>query len=159
MNLSGKFPRLKFNNEEPVYGTQPTGSLYSNYWSKYVELLYNPYTRLIEANGIIPLAIYSQLNLNDIIEWRGNYYHLRAINNYSVKTGECNLQLLGPIIADTFGFASENTPTTTTTTTSTTTTSTSTTSTSTPMRIASGGDNATPEFFIVLLTIRYPLIP
>jgi len=135
--VTGSFPTtgsqsLLFNNEAPVYGDQPTGSLYSNYWSTYVQLLYNPYTRLIDASAIIPLANYADLYLNDVIEWRGNYYYLRAINNYSVKTGECNLQLLGPIIRDTFGVVNNNTPTTTTTsTTSTTTTSTTTTSTTT----------------------------
>jgi len=94
---------LLFNNEASVYGTTPTGSLYSEYYQKYVELLYNPKTRLFNCSGIIPFAAYNELNLNDIIEWRGNYYHLRAINDYSIKTGECNLQLLGPIIFDTFG--------------------------------------------------------
>jgi hypothetical protein len=38
--------------------------------------------------------------LNDIVNFRGNYFHLRAINDYSVKTGECTVQLLGPIIPD-----------------------------------------------------------
>jgi hypothetical protein len=42
------------------------------------------------------------MELNDVINWRGNYYHLRAINDYNLKTGECKIQLLGPIIADTF---------------------------------------------------------
>jgi hypothetical protein len=40
------------------------------------------------------------MELNDIVNFKGNYYHLRAINDYSLKTGKCNLQLLGPIIAD-----------------------------------------------------------
>jgi len=91
---------LLFNNEISSYGTTPTDSLYSTYWSKYVELLYNPKTRVIDCNAIIPLADYFQLNLNDIVEWRGNYYHLRAINNYNLKNGECQLQLLGPVIGD-----------------------------------------------------------
>jgi hypothetical protein len=39
--------------------------------------------------------------LNDVVNFKGNYYHLRAINDYSLKTGECTLQLLGPIIRDT----------------------------------------------------------
>ena len=94
---------LLFNNESAPYGTTPTGSLYTEYYQKYIELLYNPKTRLINTSAIIPFAQYNELNLNDIIEWRGNYYHLRAINNYSIKTGECDLQLLGPIIFDTFG--------------------------------------------------------
>jgi hypothetical protein len=105
--VDGEFPTtgsrsLLFNNEEPVYGTAPTASLYSKYWETYVELLYNPVTRLINASAIIPFADYTKLQLNDVIEWRGNYYHLRAINEYSVKTGECTVQLLGPIISNTF---------------------------------------------------------
>ena len=109
-NVTGSSPfpsvdskSLLFNNEAAVYGTTPTASLYTEYYQKYVELLYNPKTRLFNCSGIIPFASYNELNLNDIIEWRGNYYHLRAINDYSIKTGECNLQLLGPIIFDTFG--------------------------------------------------------
>lgn len=103
--VSGSFPTsnsksLLFNNESTVYGNPASSSLYTEYWNQYVELLYNPKTRLINASAIIPFAEYVKLNLNDIIEWRGNYYHLRAINDYSVKTGECTVQLLGPILPD-----------------------------------------------------------
>jgi hypothetical protein len=103
--VSGSFPTtdsksLLFNNENAAYGEIPTDTLYSTYWSTYVNLLYDPRTRLINASAIIPFAEYTKLNLNDIIEWRGNYYHLRAINDYSVKTGECSVQLLGPILPD-----------------------------------------------------------
>ena len=103
----GDFPTtdslsLLFNNEGASYGEVPTENLYTTYWSKYVELLYNPKTRLLNASAIIPLADYFNMELNDVVNFRGNYYHLRAINDYSVKTGECNLQLLGPIIPDTF---------------------------------------------------------
>ena len=131
---------LLFNNEVSQYGTTPVDSLYSTYWSKYVELLYHPRTRLIDCSAIIPLADYFKMELNDIVEWRGNYYHLRAINDYNLSNGECSLQLLGPVLFDvisaieggtcTIDFVSEPTVTTTsTTTTSTTTTSTTTTST------------------------------
>jgi len=106
--VSGSFPTtnsrsLLYNNESEAYGEIPTENLYTTYWSTYVSLLYNPKTRLLNASAIIPLADYFQMELNDIINFRGNYYHLRAINDYSVKTGECNLQLLGPIIPDTLG--------------------------------------------------------
>jgi hypothetical protein len=109
-NVTGSSPfpsvdskSLLFNNETAVYGSTPTASLYTEYYQKYVELLYNPKTRLFNCSAIIPFAAYNELTLNDIVEWRGNYYHLRAINEYSIKTGECDLQLLGPIIFDTFG--------------------------------------------------------
>lgn len=89
---------LLFFNEQAVYGTTPTGSLYSEYWSSYVNLLYNPRTRLLNMSAVIPLADYFQMELNDIVNFRGNDYHLRAINDYNLSTGECNIQLLGPIL-------------------------------------------------------------
>jgi hypothetical protein len=103
--VTGSFPTtdstsLLFFNEEAVYGEVPNESLYSTYWSKYVELIYNPRTKLLNASAIIPLADYFKINQNDIIEFRGNYYHLRGINDYNLKNGECSVQLLGPILSD-----------------------------------------------------------
>jgi hypothetical protein len=135
--VSGSFPTtnsksLLFFNENAVYGEVPTDSLYTDYWETYVELLYNPRTRLLNASAIIPLADYFKMELNDVVQFRGNYYHLRAINDYNLKNGECQIQLLGPILPDALPFANPIVPTTTTTsTTSTTSTTTSTTTTST----------------------------
>jgi len=89
---------LLFFNEQPVYGLAPSSSLFSEYWNPYVQLLYNPRTRLMNASAIIPLADYFNMELNDIVEFRGNDYHLRAINDYNLSTGECAIQLLGPIL-------------------------------------------------------------
>mgnify|MGYP000465620114 CR=1 FL=1 len=61
---------LLFLNENAVYGTAPTGSLYSNYWEKYVGLLYDPKTRLLDASAIISLADYNEMELNDIVQFR-----------------------------------------------------------------------------------------
>jgi hypothetical protein len=105
--VTGSFPTdgsksLLFNNEAVSYGALPSASLFTEYWDTYISLLYNPKTRLLSCKAIIPLADYIKMELNDIVNFRGNYYHLRAINNYSLKTGDCELQLLGPIITDTF---------------------------------------------------------
>jgi hypothetical protein len=128
---------LLFNNEVAPYGTLPTSSLYTEYWESYVNLLYNPRTRLVNASAIIPLADYFQMELNDIVQFRGNFYHLRAINDYNLTTGETNIQLLGPILEDSinpatyldvdcdFEIDAEVAPTTTTTTAGPTTTTTS----------------------------------
>jgi hypothetical protein len=150
-NYSGNTPdsgsrSLLFNNETAAYGTIPSGSLYSEYWEDYVSLLYNPKTRLLDCSAIIPLADYFKMELNDVVEFRGNYYHLRAINNYNLRTSECELQLLGPVLPDAIQAAlppvldcsfdisvsSFNTTTTSTTTASPTTTTTSTTTTLAP---------------------------
>jgi hypothetical protein len=89
---------LLFFNEQPVYGSAPSSSLFSEYWNPYVQLLYNPRTRLLNMSAVIPLADYIEMELNDIVEFRGNDWHLRAINDYNLSTGECNIQLLGPIL-------------------------------------------------------------
>ncbi len=104
--VSGSFPTtgsrsLLFLNEQPVYGGQPTNNLYTEYWSQYINLLYSPKTRLINASAIIPLADYFDMELNDVVNWRGDLYHLRAINDYNLKTGECKIQLLGPLLEGT----------------------------------------------------------
>ena len=146
-NYEGNLPStgsrsLLFFNEPAPYGETPTDSLYSDYWQTYVELLYNPKTRLFDCSAIIPLADYFKMELNDICEWRGNYYHLRAINDYNLSNGECQLQLLGPIISDAienflfpcnfdYNVATYIPGTTTTTTAGPTTTTTTTTSTTT----------------------------
>lgn len=113
--VTGSFPTtgsksLLFFNEEAVYGQTPTASLYSAYWNDYVELLYNPRTRILNASAIIPLADYFDMELNDIVEFRGNYYHLRAINDYNLKNGECSIQLLGPILPQALPFAADAVP-------------------------------------------------
>ena len=90
---------LLFLNEDPVYGTEtPSQSLYTNYWSKYIDLLYNPRTRIIRLSAVLPFAVYNKLELNDVIQLRSNYYHLRAINDYNLRTGECRMELLGPLL-------------------------------------------------------------
>ena len=105
--VTGSFPTtnsksLLFNNEGASYGQVPTENLYTTYWEKYIEFIYNPTTRILNCQAIIPLADYFKMELNDIVNFRGNYWHLRAINDYSLKTGECNLQLVGPVIPDVF---------------------------------------------------------
>jgi hypothetical protein len=111
---------LLFFNEQAVYGTAPTASLYTEYWEKYITLLYNPRTRLINAQAIIPLSEYFDMELNDIVQFRGNYYHLRAINDYNLTNGECSIQLLGPVLDNSITLQPLSTSTSTSTTSTTT---------------------------------------
>lgn len=148
---------LLFNNEVAPYGSIPTSSLYTEYWERYVELLYNPRTRLVNASAIIPLADYFEMELNDIIQFRGNFYHLRAINDYNLTTGECNIQLLGPILEDSinaskyvevdcdFDITSSIAPSTTTTTSTTTEAPATTTTTAGTTTTTTAGTTTTTE--------------
>ena len=110
--VTGSFPTtdslsLLFNNEAASYGEVPTENLYTQYWETYISLLYNPVTRILRAEGIIPLADYFDIELNDLVQFRGNLFHLRSINDYNITTGECQIELLGPILA---GSADRNVP-------------------------------------------------
>lgn len=98
---------LLFFNETAAYGDAPTASLYTQYWEDYITLLYNPRTRLLNMSAVIPLADYFLMELNDLVQFRGNTYHLRALNNYNLVTGEVDVQLLGPVNETVFG---ANTP-------------------------------------------------
>jgi hypothetical protein len=103
--ITGSYPTtgsrsLLFNNETSTFGSLPDKSLIDEYWASYLNLLYNPRTRLVNAAAVIPLANYFDIELNDLVQFRGNYYHLRAINDYDLTTGECLVQLLGPVISD-----------------------------------------------------------
>jgi len=99
---------LLFLNETPNFGVTPNESLYTKYWSTYISLLYNPKTRMINAKAVIPIADYFDIELNDVAFFRGNHYHIRAINNYSLQTGECDIVLLGPVLPDTIAGAQYN---------------------------------------------------
>lgn len=91
---------LLFFNEGSFYGSTPINNLYSKYWSKYIGLLYNPQTRFLECEAVIPFGRYVNMKLNDIVVYKGIHFHLRAINDYDLNTGTCKLQLLGPILED-----------------------------------------------------------
>ena len=113
--IAGSFPTsgsrsLLFNNEQATLGTTPQNSLIDEYWRTYLELLYDPRTRLVNASAVIPFAAYFDMELNDLVQFRGNYYHLRAINDYDLSTGECMVQLLGPVISDTVSVQLFGTP-------------------------------------------------
>ena len=78
-NYSGNTPTtsslsLLFYNETNPYGEIPSQSLYSEYWSDYVDLLYDPRTRLFDCSAIIPLADYFKMELNPTLSIRLQEY-------------------------------------------------------------------------------------
>ena len=76
--VTGSFPTtdsdsLLFNNETVAYGEIPTQNLYTNYWETYISLLYNPKTRLLTCEAIIPLADYVKLELINEVNFKVKY--------------------------------------------------------------------------------------
>ena len=60
--VSGQFPTsdslsLLFNNEGASYGQVPTENLYTRYWEKYIEFIYNPTTRILNCQAIYTIEL------------------------------------------------------------------------------------------------------
>lgn len=85
---------LAFSDEiNPYLEDIPEDSLYSNYWSSYINQTYNQQVKVFTLSAYLNLGVYSRLSLNDTILWKGRKY---LINNMSTnfKTGLTELELI-----------------------------------------------------------------
>jgi hypothetical protein len=65
-------------------------SLYFNYHKDYVESIFNIKRRTFKFEGVFPLRILLQLQLNDVLEIKHNYYR---IDNYTLELTKQNISL------------------------------------------------------------------
>jgi len=79
------------NNEWNNVASEKT--LYSNYYSRYIESIFNIKRRSFAYKAILPLRILLKLKLNDVLEIKNNYYR---IDNYNLnlQTREISLNLI-----------------------------------------------------------------
>lgn len=61
-------------------------SVYDNYWSEYVDLIYNKYSRRVIANFVLSAADLFDLKFEDVIFVKDAYYYVEKIEN--VPLGE-----------------------------------------------------------------------
>jgi len=85
--------------------TASENTLYSNYYRRYIESIFNIKRRSFAYKAILPLRILLQLKLNDILEIKNNYYR---IDNYSLNltTREISLNLINSFDTIVNGFTS-----------------------------------------------------
>jgi len=76
------------NNEWTNIASETT--LYFNYHKDYVESIFNVKRRTFKFEGIFPLRILLQLQLNDVLEINHNYYR---IDNYTLELTKQNISL------------------------------------------------------------------
>ena len=86
-NLNFGIENNEWNN------TASENTLYSNHYANYIESIFNIKRRSFAYKAILPLRILLQLQLNDILEIKNNYYR---IDNYSLNllTREVSLNLI-----------------------------------------------------------------
>jgi hypothetical protein len=68
-------------------------NLYSNHYEDYVQSIFNPKKRNFVFKAVLPLHIITQLQLNDTLEIKGNYYRIDKYS-YNLLTNETTLNLI-----------------------------------------------------------------
>ncbi len=78
-------------------------TLYSNHYKNYVESVFNIKRRSFKYGAILPLRILLQLQLNDILEIKDNYYRIDNFN-LNLLSREITLNLINAFDATIAGF-------------------------------------------------------
>jgi len=91
------------NNEWDNVASENT--LYLNHYSNYVGNIFNPKRRSFKYNAVLPLRILLQLQLNDILEIKNNYYRIDNFN-LNLLTREISLNLINAFDLVINGFTS-----------------------------------------------------
>lgn len=92
------------NNEWNNIASENT--LYTNHYKNYVESIFNIKRRSFKYNAVLPLRILLQLQLNDILEIKNNYYRIDNFN-LNLLTREISLNLINAFDATIAGFNSD----------------------------------------------------
>lgn len=78
-------------------------TLYSNHYKDYVESIFNIKRRNFKYSAVLPLRILLQLQLNDILEIKGNYYRIDNFN-LNLLTRDVQLNLINAFDVTIGGF-------------------------------------------------------
>lgn len=92
------------NNEWNNIASENT--LYSNHYLNYVSSIFHPKRRSFKYNAVLPLRILLQLQLNDILEIKNNYYRIDNFN-LNLLTREISLNLINAFDLTIAGFTSD----------------------------------------------------
>jgi hypothetical protein len=85
---------LNFGEEiSSFYNVNNPNTLYSLYYQKYLQNLYNPKNRLVKVKTILPISILTQLLLNDRLVIRDKRYLINEMQS-DLTTGEVNFTLI-----------------------------------------------------------------
>ena len=83
-----------FNAEFSTWsGVTITNNLYSLHYDDYISSIFNIKKRTFNYEAILPLHIITKLQLNDVLEIRGDFYRIDKYN-YNLLTGKTTLNLI-----------------------------------------------------------------
>jgi hypothetical protein len=85
---------LNFGEEiSSFYNVNNPNTLYSLYYQKYLQNLYNPKNRLVKVKTILPISLLTQLLLNDRLVIKDKRYLINEMQS-DLTTGEVNFTLI-----------------------------------------------------------------
>lgn len=104
IDFTNKLYSTVFSSEYSNWdGVQIDNTLYSNYYKDYILSIFNIKRRNFKYKAILPLHLQTSIQLNDVLQIKGNYYR---IDNYVINllTGETTLDLINSFDIDISNF-------------------------------------------------------
>ena len=99
LNPATSTSNINFSNEfnEYTLSTDFTGTLFNNYYLNYIKDVFNTQRRLTKVTAYLPMKVYYNLQLNDLIELGQDRYKINSMKT-DLTTGKTEFELLNTIL-------------------------------------------------------------
>ena len=99
LNPATSTSNINFSNEfnEYTLSTDFTGTLFNNYYINYIKDVFNEKRRLTKVTAYLPMKVYYNLQLNDLIEIGQDSYKINSMKT-DLTTGKTEFELLNTIL-------------------------------------------------------------
>jgi len=99
LNPATSTSNINFSNEfnEYTLSTDFTGTLFNNYYLNYIKDVFNTQRRLTKVTAYLPMKVYYNLKLNDLIELGQDSYKINSLTT-DLTTGKTEFELLNTIL-------------------------------------------------------------
>ena len=99
LNPATSTSNINFSNEfnEYTLSTDFTGTLFNNYYLNYIKDVFNTQRRLTKVTAYLPMKVYYNLQLNDLIELGQDSYKINSMKT-DLTTGKTEFELLNTIL-------------------------------------------------------------
>ena len=88
---------FSFEINEYTLNTDFPGTLFNNYYLNYIKDVFNEQRRLIKVTAYLPMKVYYNLELNDLIEIGQDRYKINSLTT-DLTTGKTDFELLNTIL-------------------------------------------------------------
>ena len=99
LNPATSTSNINFSNEfnEYTLSTDFTGTLFNSYYLNYIKDVFNTQRRLTKVTAYLPMKVYYNLKLNDLIEIGQDTYKINSLTT-DLTTGKTEFELLNTIL-------------------------------------------------------------